>query len=457
MALAGQILAQDRDALLAELNQPFEKSIEYTLDTMFKGQDTLFVEQDSFILFYTPDMIRGDLDTLEYGYNETSSPIMEWDHNGDKETDLIGVVYLADKRTGEPMKPKSRQYLIVGTNRGEDGMEVSYFEKVIPCHVCGMGGGEPDISLMADDTNKLEIVEVRGSGDMIYNVEYHTTFEAGALLVHKYIRAEYHEPSGSLWSETMDYSTMMELDEYENENQDEDNQQSRIAIFPAEFAKGIKVDGKLDEPFWNREAKLAWRPLHATLIGEKHTLNDLFGKYSLAWDHKNLYLSVKVKDEKLVPLHQDGDELKGDYVRAVFDFNNFKIQGGKLLEKPNDRTLPIIMGFDKYGKPYLIPEKGKLKNAELAFGRVSGGYNLELRIPKAELLGIMGKKTKEKLKDGSRIGFTVAVYDSDNRETSELENIDASSRAANDEPYKMGRVELYKEFRLRTFEEVRNQ
>ncbi len=456
MAFVQTINAQHIDSILAKLNQPIQEGIENTITEMFGEQDTIFTETDSFILFTTPDMVWAEVDTVEYRYNEMTESYREWNYNGDELSEAMAVVYLADKRTGKPMDSESKQYWVMTTTIDEENFEISYFEDVIACHICGMGGGEPDISVLTKE-NKIELVEVRETGDYILNDEYKLVFEEGALLVENHISAIYHSPTENVFSSEIDRKTMMEVEIYEPNGGEEEK--FRLAIMPAEMAKRITVDGILDEKEWNKDHKMNWRPVHSTLTGEKHTMNDLFAKYSISWNKGNIYIGLKVKDDKLVPMEIGSNEILGDHLKIDLNLNRYRVSKGQFV-RGDKKSISLAIGFDKLGLASVIDAKSgqKLEDVKVVFVRnkEAGGYDAEIQLSTSTIKRLLGDKSKgSALKVGRSMNFTISVADADDMETKEIKHIDASSRMDEAIPFQMGKIELFKEYRMRTLEELK--
>lgn len=441
LVLSYQMKAQQGIAdVINILNEPLQEQVEYHLDTMFNGQDTIFTETDSFILFTTPDMVIGDIDTVEYRY--IKSTVQEWSHNGDELTDLIAVVYLADKRTRKPLDSKENQSLVVATGNENESFDISYLENVIACPSCGLEGAFPDISILTNG-NAIELIEVRGSKKMIFNDEYKMTFEDNQFIVNQHVSAKYDNASGNLLTSTKDRTIMMRTMEFEPEEGEKIG--FKAAIMPAELTRPIKMDGKLDEKAWNQEHKLNWRPVHSTTFGEKHTMNDLFARYSAAWNNSNLYIAINIKDDVLVPADFSGKTSKGDYIQLDFNLNPKKMKDGKLIKTFPRNHVSLGIGFDKYGKPIIrnLISREAQNGVEVVFGRKDDGYTVEIGIP------------IKNLKEGKTIPFTVSVGDADNREDTTVQNIDASSSMDERIPFKLGEIELFRAYHPKTFRDIK--
>ncbi len=435
------IKAQETAEILELINQPFQEQIAFTIDTMFDGQDTIFTETDSFIFFTTPDMVIPELDTLAYRYHEDSELLQAWDFNKDEIRDFIGIVNIFDTKSEKYIDMEAPQNLFIAQGT-EEGFEIVYFEPIIACQACGIEGGMPDISILTKE-NVVEVVEVQGDDEFIYNDEYKMSFEAGYLFVNKHIHASYHMRSENLYTKEVDLKTMMQVDTYEPD--EGDDQKFRKAILTAEKAKEISIDGELNESIWNSNKKFNWRPLHATIMGDKHTRNDLFGKYSVTWDDENLYFALKVIDDKLVPISEDPSNLSGDYVKIELDFSNQILNDGKLINNMSDYYYAFYVGFDKYGTPAFYSSL-ELENAfPCSFARTNNGYNAEIQINTNTLL-------EDDIQAGQEINVTVSIADSDYIETGEIQNIDASASRDETTPFKMSKVILYDEFKTITFE-----
>ncbi len=449
IVLSLQVKAQSgMQDVIAILNEPIQEQVQYTLDTMFKGQDTIFTETDSFILFTTPDMVIGELDTAEYRFTENSTK--EWNYNGDELTDLIGIVYLADKRTQEPLDAEANRHLVIATGDEDDSYTISYFEPVLACAVCGLDGKEPDVSILIND-DKLEITEEQSNDGIIRSDEYYVFFDGKKFLVNQTISAVYYEKTNNIMTTTTDWKTMMQNTEYEPA--EGDPQKSKAAIFPAEMTRNINVDGKLEEPAWNKEHKLGKRPVHSTLFGEKHTMNDLFARYSLAWNQNNLFIALDIKDDVLVPVEFEMNEIKGDYIQIDLDLNPNMMREGALATGLSKRSISLALGFDKHGSPTVknLVTGNFIEGVNVAYGRKEGGYTAEIQLTKTiikELTGI--DKLGKVFKVGNNAFFTVSVGDADNRENTEIQNVDASSSMDQKNPFQMGKIEFFRTYNQRT-------
>ncbi|MGK0389807.1 MAG: hypothetical protein ACI94Y_002552 [Maribacter sp.] len=443
MVLTYQIKAQDIEDVIAILNEPLQEEVQYTLDTMFNGQDTIFTETDSFILFTTPDMVLEEIDTLEYRY--LTKTVHEWDHNEDNITDLIAVVFLADKRTKKHLDEKAKQKLVIATGIEDGTFSIDYKKNVIACASCGEGGRFPDVSFITDK-NIVKLTEVRGKKQLILNDEYRLAYEEGKLFLENHASALFHQKTENFMTSVVSRESMMESREFEPAKGDKIT--TRVAIMPAEISKLITLDGKLDEKTWKKDYKQSWRPVHSTLFGEKHTMNDLFAKYSVAWNKSNIFIALNVKDEVLVPADFSGDEAKGDYIQLDFNFNKNKIAKGELMKAfPEKTQLSLLIGFDKEGKPTvknLITGKAQ-EEVKVAFGRKVGkdGYTVEIQIP------------FKNLRAGTSIPFTVSLGDADNREDTAVQNIDTSSIMDEKIPFYLGAIELFRKFNRRTFANIK--
>ncbi len=456
-ALTAQVDAQHIDSILQKLNEPIQEGIDKTIAEMFGEQDTIFTETDSFILFTTPEMIVDELDTVEFRYDKTANSYREWNYNGDELAEAMAVVYLADKRTGEPIDLEASQFFVITTMTDEETFEISYQEPVISCRICGMAGEQPDISILTKE-NKIEFIEVREKDDYILNDEYKITFEDGALVVEEHIAAFYHKPTENLYSTSVNRETMMEVQSYEPNGGEEEK--FRIAILPVEKTKDITLDGTLDEDAWNKDYKINWRPVHSTIFGEKHTMNDLFGKYSAAWNKKALYIGLKIKDDKLVPVQFQKDQILGDYIRLDFNFEQSRVTEGKLKGGSSPYSISIGLGFDKLGNPLIVNLKSgeSIDNIKAVFFRNkgTGGYDAEIGIPLSSIKELLGEYAKGiGFKKGNSINFTISLGDADDLETGVIKHIDASSRMEENIPFKMGKLEFFNKYGMRTFEEMK--
>ncbi len=451
---AFQMKAQDdMNQIMVILNEPFQEEIQYHLDTMFKGQDTIFTETDSFMLFTTPDMVVPEIDTLEYKYVNGKS--YEWNHNGDELTDYIAVVYLHNKNKNNADDFESNQYLLIATGNEDESFDIDYFESVLPCVACGVGGNYPEISILTNE-NELELIELTGRKQTTLNDEYKLVFEDGMLKIKNHIHSIYNEKSGNILTTNTARETMMQTLEYET--QSGDLQKFRVAIATAELTRPITVDGKLDEKTWNRDYKMAWRNVHSNIYGEKHTMNDLFAKYSVAWNKNNLFIAVSVKDDVLVPVEFAADGIKGDYIQLDMDLSKHKMKKGVLASSFSKQHVSLGLGFDKHGTPTImnLVNQEAVTDASVAFERTSDGYTAEIQIPISVMRDITQRKNiNNAFKIGKQIGFTLSVGDADNRERTETQNIDASSSMEERIPFQLGIIEFFRSYTDKTYRSMK--
>ncbi len=453
--VAAQLNGQNSDSLLVMLNEPFEEQVAFHIDTMFDGQDTIFTDLDTVIYYTTPDMVIPTIDTLEYRLVQGEDAALEIDLNGDDIQDFLGIAFLAHKKKKGDLNPADNRFLIWATGNEEGRYDIHFFEDVLACPTCGPEGSEPDVSII-QEADYLSVVESWGDNRFIYNDEYHIIINDNQLEVTKHINTDYHQTTGSLIAADFNKEKWVVYNEYEEEGKE--RLTFRTPVSPCMFAKQIEVDGDLTEPVWSRTGKFDWRSLHATVLGERHTRNDLYAQYATGWNATHIFIGLKVTDEKLVPLAAGDEGFKGDFIHLHFDMNGSKIVNGKLNARPNGKYASIIIGFDQYGKArcYNMADGSSLGiNVEFKRLEDKTGYTCEIAIAKKELQKCFtAGRVKFALEENSLLDFTIGVADSDNRETSEIENIDESS-SMKGEPYKMGYLELQKNNDVKTFKEIK--
>jgi hypothetical protein len=138
---------------------------------------------------------------------------------------------------------------------------------------------------------------------------------------------------------------------------------------------------------------------------------DLQGAYRVGWDATNLYLAVKVTDDKYVQ-NSSGDNLyKGDSLELLLDSN---LAGDAAMRSlsVDDYQLGISPGNPSVGsspEAYLwfpANKKGKLTNVQIGAVAMTGGYRVEVAIPWS-VFGVTPSS-------GQQYGFAVSVSDNDN-------------------------------------------
>ncbi|MGN0180221.1 MAG: sugar-binding protein [Monoglobaceae bacterium] len=150
----------------------------------------------------------------------------------------------------------------------------------------------------------------------------------------------------------------------------------------------IKIDGKLDEPCWKMDLKIARQVIGA------YAANNIVN-FGVMWDENNFYIGAEVEDAKL---YWDN---KYPYLNDSIEFllNPSNQKAGSFV--PEDRqvfTGPINGDLES------VYENAKIK-IEQAYNIENGRFTVEIAVPWTE----MGKTAKE----GEKIGFEIVNNDDD--------------------------------------------
>jgi hypothetical protein len=181
---------------------------------------------------------------------------------------------------------------------------------------------------------------------------------------------------------------------------------NRPGVTASFLSSAPKIDGVWDE--W----KTTQYPLRSVVFGAKAWKNaaDLSAAYRIGWDDNNLYIAVKVTDNKYVQNASGADLYKGDSLDLLFDaVPGDSTNATKLNDK--DFQLGISPGKGEVGKDiesYLwLPEgdKGALSKVQVAAVSMPNGYRIEAAIPWATF-GV-------KPADGQQYGFALSISDND--------------------------------------------
>jgi hypothetical protein len=210
----------------------------------------------------------------------------------------------------------------------------------------------------------------------------------------------------------------------------------RPGVTAAFLSSAPKIDGVWDE--W----KTTQYPLRSVVFGEKTWKNaaDLSAAYRIGWDDNNLYIAVKVTDNKYVQNATAADLYKGDSIDLLFGASS-GASATALTDK--DFQLGISPGKGEVGKnteSYLwLPaaDAGALSKVQIAAVSMPNGYRVEAAIPWSTL-GV-------KPADGQQYGFALSISDNDQEgKTVQEKMISSASGRVLDNPSTWGVLTLSK-------------
>jgi hypothetical protein len=136
---------------------------------------------------------------------------------------------------------------------------------------------------------------------------------------------------------------------------------------------------------------------------------DLGASYYIGWDTTNLYLGVKVTDDKLVQVSHGASIFKGDDVELQLD-TALALDFFSTSLSVDDFQIGMSPGnFDSLPPEayrwYPVSQAGSLSSVVVKAQKATGGYVLEAKIPWL----IFGMT----LKGGEHLGFALSVSDDD--------------------------------------------
>jgi hypothetical protein len=154
-------------------------------------------------------------------------------------------------------------------------------------------------------------------------------------------------------------------------------------------------------------------PANYVVFGKDNWKNedDLSSSYYVGWDGKNLYIAVKVHDDRYVQNSTGENIFKGDSIELLIDTN---VAGDYYVDALNtdDYQIGISPGRPTIGdgnreayRWYPIKQKGALSNVTIGAQDEGAIYRVEAAIPWSDL-GVTPQR-------GMHLGFCISVSDND--------------------------------------------
>ncbi len=182
------------------------------------------------------------------------------------------------------------------------------------------------------------------------------------------------------------------------------------------FSTAPKLDGTWDE--WTSTAY----PARFIVYGKSEVANkeDLEGSFRLGWDNTNLYLAVKVYDDKYVQNATGVDIFKGDSVELLFDVD---LMGDLNSTQLNSDDYQLVFSYGKGSVTgaketylyYPASVAGPRTQVQIASVYGSGVLRAEIAIP-WNVLGVTPSS-------GKQYGFAVSMNDNDNESQNLLQSM----------------------------------
>jgi len=172
------------------------------------------------------------------------------------------------------------------------------------------------------------------------------------------------------------------------------------------------IDGNFAE--WDKFEKFS--NFEPTIKKENYTTHsDITGTFSSCWDDDNYYFVIQVVDDVFSQMYTGNEINKGDSITIVFDTEleeDLQIS----FYNSDDYQIDLSPGnFSSiFAEAYMSwPSDAPPRDVTIASTKLANGYVLEASIPWYSFANFMPE-------DGSVIGFTISLLDTDNLETTEL-------------------------------------
>ncbi|MEM5016814.1 sugar-binding protein [Metabacillus indicus] len=172
---------------------------------------------------------------------------------------------------------------------------------------------------------------------------------------------------------------------------------SSVEVKGMEFSRlattEMAIDGMLEEEIWNPESTLTH-----SIVGESSDNNVTF---DTAWDSENLYIAVKVLDNKVINNNHDQNLYEDDSIEIFLDGDNAK----DASYDENDHQIFIRASDNAVITRQKNADTNFKEHLTSATAMIEGGYVLEMKVP-FQALGASAKQ-------GHLIGFDISNNDND--------------------------------------------
>jgi len=185
-----------------------------------------------------------------------------------------------------------------------------------------------------------------------------------------------------------------------------------VPIFSYKCYLPPAVDGNFAE--WDIFEKFS--NFEPTIKKENYTTHtDVSGTFSSCWDDENFYFAIQVIDDVFSQNYTANEINKGDSITMVFDTD---LTGDLQISFYNSDDYQIDLSPGNFSsifaESYMSwPSDAPPRGVSVASNRLANGYVLEASIPWYIFSNFIPS-------DGSVIGFTVSILDTDNLDTTEL-------------------------------------
>jgi len=172
------------------------------------------------------------------------------------------------------------------------------------------------------------------------------------------------------------------------------------------------IDGNFAE--WDKFEKFS--SFEPTIKKENYTTHaDITGTFSSCWDDDNFYFVIQVVDDVFNQMYTGNEINKGDSITIVFD-TELEEDMQISFYNSDDYQIDFSPGnFSSiFAESYMSwPSGAPPRDVNISSTKLANGYVLEASIPWYNFINYMPA-------DGSVIGFTISILDTDNLDTTEL-------------------------------------
>ncbi|HAJ95367.1 MAG TPA: hypothetical protein DCP02_03945 [Actinobacteria bacterium] len=185
-----------------------------------------------------------------------------------------------------------------------------------------------------------------------------------------------------------------------------------VPIFSYKCYSPPLIDGNFAE--WDKFEKFS--SFEPTIKKDNYTTHsDITGTFSSCWDDDNFYFVIQVVDDVFNQIYTGNEMNKGDSITIVFD-TELEEDMQISFYNSDDYQIDLSPGnFSSiFAESYMSwPSSAPPRDVSVSSTKLANGYVLEASIPWYNFINYMPG-------DGSVIGFTISMLDTDNLDNTEL-------------------------------------
>ncbi len=372
------------------------------------------------------ELVSKDLKAKSYQYpvRLNSDYVVRDDFNFDGIDDVAAIFLPVDDGAGDSTGDvrNENQFLAIGFGAPGGGLTLALNAQDVPCSSCGGVYGEPELSL--DSRKGVLAFGSYGGSTWRWEILRKIRYEEGVFRVIGYTETSSHIDADVVFTCDINLNTMDGIRTYSYQKNRDTQGEVRFKHLAASRVKApLKIDGVLNEADW-KEAQQAHIREASSVVHKPENWSgaaDLSFTASALWDDQALYIGIAVSDDKVVPVENAENMLKGDHLELWFDFAEslvmWDLGGWPLRQKPDGSIRQIGIGVPAAGENVpvrmLYPDKAPQElGITGAMSRTNVGYALEVRLP----MGIFEETWPSDFEwtVGCNFGFGIVLSDTDN-------------------------------------------